>query len=113
MVDPVENANEAMQKAHINELMDYFKEPGQISYTKDGIVKLMALYQIALKYEPNNPVAWIIDFERATPIGADFGNEKTRLGNVLISAEIYHKQTQKVDRVKRKGIGQIRRDFST
>ena len=113
MTDPVGDAKEVVRKAHIHQLMEYFREPGQVSWTQEGISKIMQLYDIAVKMEEEDPLGWLKDFNNSHPRNLEIGSEDTRLGNILVMAEIYYKERAKsIKNQQRQLPTGARRDFT-
>lgn len=113
MSDPVGDTKETIRKAHVHELMEHFKEPGQVSWTQEGISKIIQLYDIATKMEEDDPIGWIKDFDRAHPNKLEIGSEDTRIGTILTMAEIYFKQRAEALKNKKRNFPTgVRRDFS-
>lgn len=101
---------EMARKQHLTELMKYFKEPCQVAWTEEGISKVVQLYDIACKADPEDPIDWIQQFDRSHPHNIEVGNEEGRLGKMLVMAEIYQTQNQK-QKKGNLGIRQSYREF--
>jgi len=93
---------DVVRDEHTKKLAEYFREPGQVDVSKEDWKKVEALYDIALAQDPDNPVSWVMFFDRSHPHLLEVGAHKDRLSNILVMAEVY-RETKKKDKERMEG----------
>jgi len=102
------NEDELVRQHNLDKLDSYFSKfiPGRTRLTNTERKRLEEMYNIALKYAPEDPVEWVKDFERSTPIKAEIDEEPTRLGQVYVLSHLFATRAPISNK-----ISQIRREF--
>ena len=113
MVEPIKpelpNSDQELVRQHnLDKLDKYFANliPGRVALTMHERKRLEEVYNIGLKYAPEDPIAWVKDFERNVPLKAEIDEEPTRLGQVHVMAHLYATRAPKTNEMK-----QARREF--
>lgn len=90
-----EDPRELTRQGDLNHLQDYFNDPNRKSWTVKELENLTRLYEIGQHFDIEDPVNWIVTFDRSYPHSLEIGTSKTRLGKILYAAEIYLENREK------------------
>lgn len=89
MSELIPDAHELKRLGDINILKGVFNEPTRLSWLAEDEKKLSELYELGKKVDAEDPVGFLISFNRSHPFHLSVGIANTRLDKILEMLRIY------------------------
>ena len=95
MSEDIVNVQQLEHQTLVQKIFKMFREPSMRGLSEDGKQHIERIIEIAKLEASDEPMTFVEHLAASTPTHYPMGESNTRLGQVHMAAELYHKTAQK------------------